>query len=69
METLPVIYCANRNAWMTSRIFQQWITHWDVALIREKREILVLVDNCPAHPNINSQKILGSNFSLLTQLP
>ena len=54
METLPVIYWANSNtAWMRSVIFQQWITDWDVALIRGNRKILLLVDNCPAHPKIH----------------
>ena len=62
MRTLPIIYCANRNAWMTSLIFQQWIMDWDVTLIREKRKILVLVDNCPAHPNIKSLKNIRLEF-------
>ena len=47
---------------MTSLIFQQWIADWDVAPIREKRKILVLVDNCPAHPNIKSLKNIRLEF-------
>ena len=50
VECLPVTYRANKNAWMTSVLFEEWITNWDAALAREGRKILVLVDNCTAHP-------------------
>ena len=50
MDTLPVTYGANKNAWMTSVLFEEWITKWDAALRKQGRKILVLVDNCSAHP-------------------
>ena len=45
-----------------SVIFQHWITDWDVALIRENRKILLPVDNCPAHPKIQSLKNIRLEF-------
>ena len=62
MDTLPVLYCANSNAWMTSVIFLQWVKDWDIALIRENRKILPLIDNCPTHPKIKSLKNIRLEF-------
>ena len=62
MDILPVLYCAKSKTWMTSVIFQQWVTDWDVALIRENRKILLLIDNCPAHPKIKSLQNIRLEF-------
>ena len=32
MESLPVQYYANKNAWMTSGIFKNWLMSWDMEL-------------------------------------
>jgi hypothetical protein len=46
VQTLPVHYSANKNAWMTASIFDEWLKSWDKEL---DRNILLLIDNCPAH--------------------
>ena len=46
VKQLPVEYCANSNAWMTTTIFNEWLMKWDEKL---KRKIVLLVDNCTAH--------------------
>lgn len=46
IKTLPVDYKANSKAWMTSAIFEEWLTKWDKKL---KKDTLLLVDNCPGH--------------------
>lgn len=46
VKKLPVDYYANKNAWMTAVIFNDWIRKWDDKL---KQDILLLVDNCTAH--------------------
>jgi hypothetical protein len=28
MDSLPGLYCANKNAWMTSEIFKKWLMSW-----------------------------------------
>jgi hypothetical protein len=35
---------------MTSDLFEAELRHWDRELRLQKRKILLLVDNCPAHP-------------------
>ena len=72
MDTLPVTYRANKNAWMTSVLLEEWITKWDAALRKKGRKILVLVDNCSAHPqdistltNIRLQFLPANTTSLI----
>ena len=52
--TLPVSYEANKKAWMTGELFIKWLTDFDKKINLENRKVLMVVDNCPAHPkNIN----------------
>jgi hypothetical protein len=46
VKRLPVDYCANTNAWMTTPIFNDWLLKWDNRL---NHKIVLLVDNCTAH--------------------
>ena len=46
-------YHANKNAWMKSDIFKHELLKWDSKLRGNNRKILLLVDNCSAHLNIN----------------
>ncbi|CAK9828167.1 Tigger transposable element-derived protein 4 [Anthophora retusa] len=72
-NSLPVEYHANRNAWMTSDIFKQWLIRWDVELQRESRKILLILDNCAAHPKCSEclkniqLEFLDSNTSSMQQ--
>lgn len=50
IKRLPVNYKANKSAWMTSQIFEEELRKWDSEL--KGKKILLLVDNCPAHPAI-----------------
>lgn len=49
IQNLPIQYKANKNAWMTKVIFNEWLLKWDNALMREKRKIYLLIDNCSCH--------------------
>lgn len=50
VKNLPVIYKSNQRAWMTSAIFANYLKDWDEKLRCQNRKILLLVDNCAAHP-------------------
>ena len=47
MDSLAVSYTANRKAWMTSEIFNEWLS--SARLQRESRRVLLFSDNYPAH--------------------
>lgn len=56
-KMLPVKYRANNKAWMTSNLFTEELLQWDAELQKNKRKILLLVDNCPAHPEVPLNQI------------
>jgi len=47
--TSLVNYKASKRAWMTGDIFTSWLLEWDDELKRQKRKILLILDNCPGH--------------------
>ena len=51
VKSLPVIYRHNKKAWMTGDIFSEWVKDLDKQFRSQKRKCLLLIDNCPAHPN------------------
>lgn len=59
VKSLPVDYKSNRRAWMTSAIFETMLRAWDRKL---HRKILLLVDNCTAHPKIENLRNIQLEF-------
>ena len=49
-KSLPVTYKSSKNAWMTADIFTDWLRSLNREMARQNRHILLLVDNCSAHP-------------------
>ena len=49
VKCFPVNYTSNKKAWMTKAIFIKWITDLYAKFIRQKRKVLLVVDNCSAH--------------------
>ncbi|XP_050049629.1 tigger transposable element-derived protein 6-like [Dermacentor andersoni] len=62
VATLPVSYQANGKAWMTQSIFREWIYREDARFSQEKRKVLFLVDNCPAHGTVPGLKSIQLEF-------
>lgn len=54
VKTLPATYKFNKKAWMTSVIFTEWLRKLDRQFTAQRRKILMLVDNCPAHPHLQN---------------
>ncbi|XP_057658528.1 tigger transposable element-derived protein 4-like [Diorhabda carinulata] len=52
VKTKPCEYQANKKAWMTQDIFENWLLKLDKKFYREKRKVLMFVDNCSAHNSI-----------------
>ncbi|XP_056641291.1 tigger transposable element-derived protein 4-like [Diorhabda sublineata] len=62
VKNLPVQYEHNIRSWMTSQLFEKLLREWDGELRRENKKILLLVDNCPAHPHVASLKCIKLVF-------
>ena len=52
VNSLPVVYDASKKAWMNSTIFTSWLRQLDKRFARQQRNVLLLLDNCPAHPDV-----------------
>lgn len=52
VKCLPVTYKNNKKAWMTSELFEWWLMELDKYFLRQNRQVLFIIDNCPAHPQI-----------------
>jgi len=62
VKTLPVGYRANKKAWMTSSLFTEWVKMLDSRIHRQNRSIVMIVDNCPAHPHVTGLKAVTLVF-------
>ncbi|XP_070581288.1 tigger transposable element-derived protein 4-like [Ptychodera flava] len=56
-KTLPVDYHANRKAWMNSQIFEDWVRKFDRKMRRQRRNVLLFIDNAPSHPTIKLNNV------------
>lgn len=59
VKSLEVDYEYNTKSWMTSEIFERWILKFDKTMIKQKRKVVLFVDNCPAHPSSVSKKLVN----------
>jgi hypothetical protein len=66
MDSLSVLYYSNKNTWMASEILKKWLMSWKVELQRKSMKILLVLDNCAAHPHLVSLKNIQLDFSLPT---
>jgi hypothetical protein len=54
-DSLPVLYYANKNVWMTSETFKKWMS-WDVELQWKSKKILLILNDCTAYPQLDYLK-------------
>ena len=47
-------YRSQKKCWMDSILFEEWVREVDRCFTKEGRKIVLLVDNCPAHPSIDN---------------
>jgi len=58
IKNLPIwLYLHNKTAWMTSEAFTQIMLKLDKRMRGQKRNILVMLDNCSSHPSLNLNNI------------
>jgi hypothetical protein len=57
IKDLPVIWKSNSNAWMTSAIFEEWLINLNRKFVKEKRNVLLFVDNCSSHVEMELSNI------------
>ena len=58
-------YRAQRKSWMTGVLFEEYVRKLDSSFQAQSRKVAVLIDNCPAHPEIKKL----TNINLIFQPP
>ncbi|XP_007954366.1 tigger transposable element-derived protein 4 [Orycteropus afer afer] len=62
IKSLPVYYEANRMAWMTAEVFEQWMRKLDEKFQAQQRRVVIFVDSFPAHPEVKNLKSIELAF-------
>lgn len=57
VKSLETGYDFNKKSWMTGEIYEKWLVQLDKDFLRQKRQVVLFVDNCPAHPRNVQQKL------------
>ena len=59
---LPCRYRNQRKSWMDGVLFEEWVREIDRKFDAEGRKIALVIDNCPAHPDIENLKAINLFF-------
>ncbi|GFW53228.1 tigger transposable element-derived protein 6 [Trichonephila clavipes] len=51
INSFPTKYRSNKKAWMTTELFNEWLISLNSDMKREKRHIILFLDNCTVHNN------------------
>ena len=52
MKNFPCHYRAQPKSWISSELFEEWVKEIDRNFGTQKRKIGLIIDNCPAHPDV-----------------
>ena len=52
VRNLPCQYKSQKKSWMDSEIFSDYVRRLDAKFHVEGRKIALIIDDCPAHPNM-----------------
>ena len=71
IKQIPVRYEANPKAWMRSDLFEAEMKRFDRRMKLQGRKVVMIVDNCPAHPAVELENtelvFLPPNTTSITQ--
>ena len=52
VKRVPCCYRPKQKSWMSSELFEEWVKELQRNFGSEKRKIALIIDNCPAHPDV-----------------
>ena len=65
VKNLPVIYKNNKNSWLNGEIFTHWLKDLNKDMRRQRRNVLLLVDNCSAHTPSSADSLTNVRLKFL----
>ena len=57
IHSLPTLYRSQSSAWMDSNLFRKYLNKIDTRFQLEQRKCIAFIDNCKAHPPLESLKL------------
>jgi hypothetical protein len=57
VHDLPVHYMAQKNAWMDSDIYREWVRKFDHKMARQGRKVLLFMDNVSSHNKYDQEAL------------
>ena len=64
-EHVHNIHCrcrSQKKAWMDGTLFEEWLHELDRKFKMQRRKVVMIVDNCPAHPEVSGLKAINLQF-------
>ena len=62
LKQLPCCYRRQKKSWMDSDLFEEWVRELDRKFEPQNRKVVLIIDNCPAHPAIGGLKAIQLCF-------
>ena len=62
VKSLPCRYRSQVKSWLNSFFFDVWVKELDKMFEKENRKVILIVNNCPAHPNTEGFKAVELVF-------
>ena len=62
LKQLPCRYRGQKKSWMDSDLFEEWVRELDRKFEQQNRKVVLIIDNCPAHPAIGGLKAIQLCF-------
>ena len=61
---LPCRYWSQKKAWTDGTLFDEWLHELDHKFEMQRRKVVMIVNNCPAHPEVSGLKAINLQFLL-----
>ena len=62
VRNIPCRYRSQKKAWMDGTLFVEWLQELDRKFEMQGREVVMIVDNCPAHTEVSGLKAINLQF-------
>ena len=59
---LPCRYWSQKKAWTDGTLFDEWLHELDHKFEMQRRKVVMIVNNCPAHPEVSGLKAINLQF-------
>ena len=61
-RNLSCRYRSQKKAWMDGTLFEEWLYELDRKFEMQGRKAVMIVDNCPTHPEVSGLKAINLQF-------